>query len=63
VCLARKSNQQNLVSELGSKKYFGQKFEDKEENKVEGEAMANTSRNVNWSNVQVPIFSSENYDF
>jgi hypothetical protein len=25
--------------------------------------MASTSNNVNWSNVQVPIFSGENYDF
>jgi hypothetical protein len=25
--------------------------------------MASTSSNVNWSNVQVPIFSGENYDF
>jgi hypothetical protein len=25
--------------------------------------MVNTSSNVNWRNVKVPIFSSENYDF
>jgi hypothetical protein len=34
VCLAGKSSQQNLVSELGSKKSFGQKLEEKEEDKL-----------------------------
>jgi hypothetical protein len=33
-CLAGKSSQQNLVSELGSKKCFAQKFEEKEEDKL-----------------------------
>jgi hypothetical protein len=34
VCLAGKFSQQNLVSELGSKKCFGKKFEEKEEDKL-----------------------------
>jgi hypothetical protein len=34
VCLAGKSSQQNLVLELGSKKCFGQKFEEKEKDKL-----------------------------
>jgi hypothetical protein len=34
VCLVGKSSQQNLVSVLGPKKCFGQKFEEKEEDKL-----------------------------
>jgi hypothetical protein len=34
VCLAKKTSQHDLVSELGSKKYFGRKLEEKEDDKL-----------------------------
>jgi hypothetical protein len=41
--------------------FFGQKFEEKEEDKLKEKSMASTS--MNWSNAQVLIFFGENYDF
>jgi hypothetical protein len=49
------------VSELGSKKSFRQKFEEKARDTL-GKVMARTS-NLSWNSVQVPNFSGENYDF